>query len=142
LVPPSHRQRHRCRHRLCKTPPEVPAWHPRLSHLPPEPQRPRGRQQPHQGDQANGLRVSRPSLFLPEDQGRLPRKSAMNQIFSGQRRGSSAGRQRSWLSTGTDYWASQKLSHLHQPFLGDRRSPDSPFLQHALLAYLHRCHEY
>src|SRR5690606_33592992 len=41
-------------------------------------QRSRGREQPHQGDQAHGLRLPRLGVLLPENQGCLPRESAMN----------------------------------------------------------------
>src|SRR5690606_29947288 len=38
----------------------------------------RGSEQPHQGHQAHGLWISRLGLLLPENQGRVPRESAMN----------------------------------------------------------------
>ena len=64
---------------LCQEPWALYPRHPRQRPFPDAYQPAGGREQPDQGDQAHGLRLSGLGLLLPESQGRLPRESAMNQ---------------------------------------------------------------
>lgn len=64
---------------VCPQPTQIRPRHPRQRSFRPAYQCSGGREQPHQGDQADGLWLPGLGLFLPENQGRLPRKGAMNQ---------------------------------------------------------------
>src|SRR5690606_25470568 len=72
-------QRSRTATALRPQPAQICPGHSRQCLLPHAYQRPGGCEQPHQGDQAHGLWLPGLSLLLPENQGRLPRESAMNQ---------------------------------------------------------------
>src|SRR5690606_12280139 len=63
---------------LCPQPAQIRPGHPRQRVLSNANQPHRGSEQPHQGHQAHGLWISRLGLLLPENQGRVPRESAMN----------------------------------------------------------------
>src|SRR5690606_25353084 len=71
-------QRSRTATALRPQPAQICPGHSRQCLLPHAYQRPGGCEQPHQGDQAHGLWLPGLSLLLPENQGRLPRESAMN----------------------------------------------------------------
>lgn len=72
------RQRHRPARPLRPKPRTLRRGHHRQRPMAAQHQHPRGHQQPHQGHQAHGLWLPRRRLFLPQDQGRVPRKSVMN----------------------------------------------------------------